>query len=566
MSSFQRWNNALQTVSVDGKTDNRWKGDPMALNSEAHELPPAKQRQALDFMQEASPELRERLSGLWKYCFTQWHIYDAGLEALEKDVPLAEALSDDVLSADIDSLQELLDSGDLESATTAEKWTWKLLEPVPAPESAAAWSKAASSPMVKVGREERKEGYNAFDAGRYDKAYWHFWQGLKLIARAPATQTGALAKLRCDLHKNKAAAAVKLKMGRVALSAANDALAIDSSDEKAWYRKACALELLGKAAEAKKAMKRAGIEDAGGEEAEEVPTGILALTGKSLVSPDGKINLGSVVADEISMPNTSVEELDPYLYWKLEEMVFIEQGVDSLAAVDMVFHIQSELNGMPIPQSLVFDYPSVAEAVEMLEKKMNGGEDPELRKLLLNTIWRGMSKALGRDPVKSALDGHLQPDAWPRDYTEEDAVAILTKLKAAYETDSWVQTTRSIARRAAFEHRSFLVNLRPKALKIQASILEENGFEADADGIRKLECALVNVARGSPKVAALMTQVRMALHGGSNGMWAISIENYDAELWADSHSMESRATFVKEDPFGKGRVNTNSTYSDLPVA
>jgi tetratricopeptide (TPR) repeat protein len=534
----------------------------MALNQEAHELPAEKQRQALDFMSEAPEELREKLSPMWKFCFVQWHIYDAGLEMIDKSKPLNECFTDDALLSDIESLQGLFDSGDLESATTTEKWTWKMLEAYPEPEQADTWSKAANIPMVKVGREERREGVSAFEGARYDKAYWHFWQGLKLIARAPVVQSGALAKLRCDLYKNKAAAALKLKMGRIALEAASAAVAIDSLDEKAWYRKAGALNMLGEEAEAKKAMKRAGLDElaTGGAAASEM----LALTsGQPAVQPGGKINMGAVEPDEI-VPHSNMEELDPYLYWKLEEMVFIEHGVDSLAAVDLVMQIQSELPGMPIPQSLVFDCPTVAEAVEMLAARMNGGEDPELQKRLLNTIWRAMAKALGRDPVKSSLDGHSQPDAWPRSYTEEDAIEILTKLKAIYDADSWVQTTRSLARRVAFEHRSFLVNLRPKALQVQAAILEEYGFEPDAEGIRKLECAIVNVARRSSKVADVLTSVRVALHGGVNGMWAISgMENHDGELWADSHSMQSRVSFTKEDPFGPGRVNTNSTYSEL---
>ena len=128
---FLRWDRALKICMDKSDSKNRWDSDPMILNQEAHELPPPKQRLALDFVEEAPFEIRMKLSPMWKYCFVQWHIYDAGLEAEERGVSLAVQLKDADLQADIESLRLLSDSGDLDQAATAEEWTWKMLQPLP---------------------------------------------------------------------------------------------------------------------------------------------------------------------------------------------------------------------------------------------------------------------------------------------------------------------------------------------------------------------------------------------------------------------------------------------------
>mmetsp|Transcript_112730 Transcript_112730/g.319318 ORF Transcript_112730/g.319318 Transcript_112730/m.319318 type:complete len:558 (+) Transcript_112730:98-1771(+) len=548
---FLRWDNALKQCMEQKKgesTPNRWKSDPMALNQEAHELPPDKQRQALDMVEEGTAEFKALLAPMWKYCFCQWHVYDAGLEAIAKGKSLREGFEDKSLLQDIESLRTLFDAGDLEKAATSEKWTWKLLEPFPEP-ATEGWDSTMAAPLLKVGREERHEGVAAFEEGRHDKAFWHFWQGLKLVARAPVTQSGPIAKLRLDLNKNKAAAALKLNLKRTALAAANAALAIDTKDEKAWYRKSCALEALGRDHEAKSALKQARLEKPAGE-------GSPALGGQAQAIKDKGAPQAGGAADPFEVPE---DELDPYLFWKFESMVFIEHGVNSIAALDMVMHIKAELD-VPIPLTLVFDNPTVAEAASSLLMHIHGSDEPSMNKKVLSTLWRAMCKALGRDPVKVSMEGHLEPDCWPHSYTEDDATEILEQLKAAYSKDSWVQTTRQIMRKAQFEQRSFLVLLRLKALPVQIPILEDHGFEPTSEGMRKLECAITCVSRKSQKVHALLNEVRIALHGGPDGMWTMNMDSTQTDAWFDSQSMQGRMKYTKEDPFGAMHVNTNSTY------
>lgn len=517
--------------------NNRWNSDPMILNQEAHELPPEKQQEALDFAQDAADELKSMLAPIWKYCFVQWHIYDAGLEALERGAPVHAMLSDPDLLSDIDNLKAMCDSGDLDEAATAENWTWKLLDPLPEAGSLAPWTDEVSRNLLKDCKDERHEGVLAFDGGRYDKALWHFMQGIKLMAPAPALG-GPVAKMRGDLWKNKSAAALKLGLKRMALHAANSAIALNSKDEKAWYRKASALDALGNTKDYKAAMDKAG----------------LAPPPKK---PPPRSRKGARV-DTLAKPGVSVEEvpeeLDPTLDSVFESLSFVDIAVDSVAAVELIRFLQAELKQTSLPLTLIYDFPQVGDAVTILLKKINSSKTCYLRRRMTSLVWQATKSALGKDPLKGrATTGSSSRNL----YTEEEAIEILTDLRLVYEEKSFVKMNREIARQAAFEQRTFLVNLRPKALAAQTPILRRLGYPVSIEGIQQLETSLIDCARKSERVKEELKLTRIALQGGANGMWAINVEA-DNPAWSDSQSMELRSMFEKTDPFGPRRVNTNA--------
>ncbi|CAE7251562.1 unnamed protein product [Symbiodinium natans] len=469
--------------------------------------------------------MRTKLAPMWKYCFVQWHIYDAGVEATEKGVPVAVMLRDPDLRADVETLRVLCDSGDLDSASTSEEWMWKLLDPLP--EQGTLPSDEVAK-LVQDGKEERHLGVVAFNEERYDKALWHFWQGQKLIAAAPTG--GPVAKLRGELLKNRSAAALKLGLPRGALSAANAALGINQGDEKAWFRKSCALQALNRQGEANQALARAGLSPPPAKTAVKRTTKTPALADKK---------------------TTKVKELDPALSSLFEDLVFIEIGVDSVLAVDLVRHLQAELPDTPLSLSLIYDYPTVRETINVLMGKINAKKGDYLRRRMASTVWRALCDALGKDPLKQQrLKRSRQL------YTEIQAMDILSDLQKAYESPGFVKAASEIAKQSAYDQRSFLMNLRSKAMEVQRPILRRLGLATDAQGLRDLEAALVNTARQAPSVQEKLRMVRMAQQGGENGMWTINVEQNP--WWSDSNSMQLRAVFTKSDPFGAAHINTNA--------
>jgi len=325
-------------------------------------------------------------------------------------------------------------------------------------------------------------------------------------------------------------------MNRTALGDANEALRIDSMDDKAWYRQSCALEALGRLEEAKAARVKAG-----------------------LVADGDEISPSLALKTDGSDAKQEQAELDPDLCEVLESFMFIELGVDSIIATDMVMYLKAEFPRIPLPCTLVFEYPTAGDVVAMLLSNISGGNDPFLRRKVTNCVWQAMCASMGRDPLQDIVDSN------PRTLSEGVTADILADLLRAYQQEEWLQTTTMLAKRARFELRTFIFNLRPYAREMQKPVLEAHGFAPDDSGMLKLETAIVKASQGSQNLQDLLREVRVALYGGPNGMWTIQMEADDQEKLIDGSSMETRAHFLQKDPFGRCHINTTSTYRRFRV-
>jgi hypothetical protein len=121
------------------------------------------------------------------------------------------------------------------------------------------------------------------------------------------------------LFKNIAAAALKLNMNRTALNAATSAINLFPGDQKAWYRKACALQNLDQGTEATTAFLYAGYAEVEKE-------------------------LGPAVE-----PPPEGTEIDAAMQESLEKLVFIECGIDSRDAIGVVAAVQEQLPLFIVP-------------------------------------------------------------------------------------------------------------------------------------------------------------------------------------------------------------------------
>lgn len=105
----------------------------------------------------------------------------------------------------------------------------------------------------------KKDGSLEWEQGHYHEALASWRQGDAYLKGRKMSEKGGsqiLAELHISILKNLAEAALKLEYWTEALDAANDALSIDEDDHKAWFRRACALEGVGKLEMAEEALNR----------------------------------------------------------------------------------------------------------------------------------------------------------------------------------------------------------------------------------------------------------------------------------------------------------------------
>lgn len=527
---FHRWDNALKRCTEKkGTGTDRWHGDPMALNQEAHELPPEKQLRAQELVEDAPESLRALLAPMWRYCFVQWHIYDAGIEALERDRPLREAFEDEALRSDVESLKAIFDAGDLDQALTAEQWTWHLVE-TPQDKLGKHRAESASREIFEACKQDRRDGVAAYGQNRSEKAMMHFSRGLARLNEI-FDASPQMVKLRAALLKNQAACGLKLGLKRLSLRAASAALAIDPEDEKAWYRKSLALEALGNSTEAAEAFHKAGIP----------PPPPQDVNSANLPSHKRQFS-PRVQPERLDLFTEKVVNLTPVQQAEFESLFFIEVGVDSLLAVDVIMHIQAEMPGVPIPSSLIYDQPQVSQAISELGKRLSTQQDL-IRGKVASTLWRAVCRALGRDPLAKSKAVKTAMAGLNRNLAEHEALQALSELKEVYESNAWKDLTRSLARAAGFQLRSFLVKLRTRASPIQEPLLEALGHSPDPDGLWRLECSVVFAAQKFVTVGERLKATRIAFYGGHDGIWSANMEAPD-DSRLEASSLQSQYLYI----------------------
>jgi acyl carrier protein len=257
------------------------------------------------------------------------------------------------------------------------------------------------------------------------------------------------------------------------MSSAESAIALSPGDQKAWFRKACALQNLDRDEEATQCFMYAGYTECEKE------------LGKHVDPPT---------------------EMDASKQAQIERLVFLECGIDSIDAVEMIAILQDKLAAVEIPRSLLFRYPSVAEVAEFLAKEASRAKSE-----MVEIVYRAMCAVMNRDALKISFSR--------KSVSEEKCIGALLTLLENYEDPKYIEKCKELARKANMEYKAFLQSLRRHSLERQVQILEIRGFPTTFEGMRAFECAMISCARQSKQVNELLKAARIAAYGGQDGMW-----------------------------------------------
>eukprot|EP00927_Polykrikos_kofoidii_P078359 TRINITY_DN75192_c0_g1_i1.p1 TRINITY_DN75192_c0_g1~~TRINITY_DN75192_c0_g1_i1.p1 ORF type:complete len:565 (-),score=132.18 TRINITY_DN75192_c0_g1_i1:187-1791(-) len=359
--------------------------------------------------------------------------------------------------------------------------------------------------VLEFGQQIKQEGNEAFRNENWEGALTRYCQGDELLKNFRAEPH--LEKENQDLttvHRaclnNKANAALKMDHWQNALKASEDALRIKQDDEKALFRKAQALEGLGRTSEALETLdeieqiaedmeerfkdtimddveeRRAIIKDMEHGAATKYAH-MLKVMGKKEVFGGGRF-----LADGSSPPPVLTAAEEQQLKRMKDKREYLEAKAKYLAD-------RRREGGI-----VTAEQESSSDATPAAEPRMPTPNEPN---------------ALGYRP-RAERSVTL---------TLAQAQQLLVELLEAYSTQGFQNKVHADARAAAFETPAFLRRLRKTALVVQQPLLQKWGFDPSEEGLQEMMLCLSDHTLRSEQLRKLADETTKMLYGGEDGMW-----------------------------------------------
>lgn len=355
--------------------------------------------------------------------------------------------------------------------------------------------------VLDFGQQIKAEGNEAFANENWEAALTRYCQGDQMIKNYRAEphlkkHNKELVTLHRQCLGNKANAALKMDKWNEALYAAEDALRLKLDDEKALFRKAMALEGLGRTEEAMAVLdevteiandmdeeyKEQMLEDIN--ERKEAIRDVEKRAAKDYAKLFKKLGDKNVFGSGRFLPDgtSPLPALKPAEEKKLKLQREREEYLDAKHKHEME---QRKLEGKPL-----FDPP----------------KDPELP-----------------TPNKPPIAG-LRGFKRERTITKTQADELLDALMEAYSQDSFQKKVHADAKAVMYEYSPFVVRLKKTAFEVQEPILKKWGFDTTEEGLHEMLVCLSDHTLRDKKLREKADETTKMLHGGEDGMWGMDTD------------------------------------------
>lgn len=306
------------------------------------------------------------------------------------------------------------------------------------------------------GQKCKKDGLLEWQRGNAEEAIASWRQGDETLKRfrAPAKNVDEnmlIIEMHSAVLKNLAQAAIKLELWSEALEAADRVLDMNKDDHKAWFRRACALEGLGRLDEARDCLARI----------EELSVG---RNDRERLAHDCKAKRDRYQA---------LEE-----QYATDQRRMLQRGIErGVFSTDRIADRPAAPIGPKRKTPLLHAAPSAA-AIGSGEASPAGTAQSSEKAQV-----RASPSQIINNPNRKRL-------------TKEGAWDLLDDLDAAYRDPWFVQRIDKLIADVRFSTREFMQNLGRVALEAQKPVLEKWGFEPSGSGVLEMRAALQDHTRG----------------------------------------------------------------------
>jgi len=292
---------------------------------------------------------------------------------------------------------------------------------------------------------------------------------------------------------NKANAALKMDQWQNALRAAESALRLKHDDEKALFRKAQALECLGRTQEALETL----------EEVEQI-------------AEDMDDEFKEAILDDVRERRDEIKDIDRRAAKDFAKM-FKAMGSKQVFGEGRFL-----ADGTSPPPALTGSQErklkEMKDKQEYFEAKAK--HDAEQRKKEGKPLVDPPKEPDIPTPNKPAALGFRGVDR-SRTITKAQAGELLEALLETYSTDDFQKKVHADAKAVMYELQPFIRRLKKTAFRVQEPILVKWGFDPSEEGLQEMMLCLSDHTLRDKKLREVAEEGTKMLYGGEDGMYGM---------------------------------------------
>lgn len=356
--------------------------------------------------------------------------------------------------------------------------------------------------VLDFAQQIKTEGNEAFANENWEGALTRYCQGDQMMKNFRAEphlqkENKELKTLHRQCLTNKANAALKMDKWNEALYAAEDALRLKQDDEKALFRKAMALENLGRTDDALAVL----------DEVEEIAN-------------DMDEEYREAMLDDIRERKDAIRDVEQRAGRDYAKM-FKAMGDKGVFGGGR-FLPDGTSPPPALPPAQERKMKLMKDREEYLEAKLK--HDQEQRKKEGRPLRDAPQDPELPTPNKPPMAGVNRFQKRSRTLTRAQAEELLNELLAVYSTDSFQRKVHADAKAVTFEYSPFIVRLKKTAFEVQQPILKKWGFDDTEEGLHEMLLCLHDHTLRNADLRALAEEGTKMLHGGEDGMWGMESE------------------------------------------
>lgn len=431
-----------------------------------------KREEVAELLEECPMDVKRLVTPVLKYRVVESLLQSVNDEAKEMGVPFQELLQSTETMRELHLLRRRLDEGgDAEAKRLQEEvdtMTNRARQALA--EERRELEKARGRTVIDMqglklaltfGEKCKKDGLIEWQRGNLEEAIASWRQGDDTLRRFRApksciSENMMILELHSATLRNIAQAAIKLECWGEAIDAADRVIDMNQDDHKAFFRKACALEGLGKLDEAARCLDR--IED---------------------------IVVGRADRDRI------VQECK-----QRRERLHAQEARDT-ARQQRMLRRSMEKHIFSSSRDRLSTEPSSAPSTD-----------------------RGLATIAAQAPLVPVKMQECEPyrvnNTECKKITRDGAWDLLDDLEAAYADPCFKKRVDKLSADVVFNARHFMEHLSGVALDVQKPVLKKWGFEPSASGLLEMQIALDSHTKGldkDPKLEARARAVEKTVYG-----------------------------------------------------